>query len=75
MVVHLVKQRSQLGVCDPRAEAEDHPGLGVTLVIRIYTTPAMYGFDQLRQLSDQPGAGSWSRTSRKATRPARAPGP
>lgn len=54
----LAKESSQLGACDPAGE--EAPGERTTLVSRIYTTPAIYGFDQLRQVFDQPAmAGGW----------------
>jgi hypothetical protein len=55
----LVKENSQPGSCDPSAEA-NQVAVGVTLVSRMYRTPAVYGFDELRLLFDRPAAvGDW----------------
>jgi hypothetical protein len=57
----LVQDKSQPGTCDPSTATTREGGPGVTLVSRMYQTPNVYGYDELRLLFDRPaGAGGWA---------------
>lgn len=57
----LVEDSSQAGTCQEKENPTAEYLGGVTSVRRVYETPAIYSFDQLRHLFDQPAeAGGWS---------------